>query len=215
MLGIRLVSKQSFMENNSIPQLPNQHRSASYNAWIKVGYELFAKEGPDGVQIERMARILDLNKSGFYHYFGNHDTFFDRLMDYHRQQVDKLEEKVKNINHLELEGIQMLEEAALPILVQKQLQHAKHLPVFALTFIEVNRKIDAAFLPLWARFIEIPGNPSLALRYLEFVRDIIYARLTPASLNVEFILEVCMEAREICQGFIHAHQGETMARQSA
>jgi len=35
------------------------------DAWIKAGYKLLGKEGVDGVKVERLARILQLNKSGF------------------------------------------------------------------------------------------------------------------------------------------------------
>lgn len=202
------------MQSTTTP-LPNAHRSKSYTSWISAGYELFGKEGPEGIQIERLARILDLNKSGFYHYFGNHDTYYVRLMEYHKHLVDELGEKVKKMNRLVPEGIQLLTEALTPILVQKQLQRARHLPLFALTFSEVNHKVDAAFLPLWSEFIAIPAHSSLAMRYLEFVRDIIYARLTPTNLSFEFILETCMEAKEISQGFIQTYQNVTMTRQSA
>jgi hypothetical protein len=37
--------------------------------WLDVGYKIFAHEGPEGIQVERLARILGVNKSGFYHFF--------------------------------------------------------------------------------------------------------------------------------------------------
>ncbi len=203
---------QTDSTNVAVPQV---HKSKSYNVWIKAGYELFAQEGPEGLQIERLARIIDLNKSGFYHYFGNHDTYFQHLMVHHKQQVGALEEKIRTMNRLIPEWNQLLTEATVPLLMQKQLQNACHLPLFAQTYSEINRTVDAAILPLWAEFIEIPENPSLALRYLEFVRDAFYARLTPATLSLESIIEVCVEAKEICDGFINSIEGISMTRQSA
>ncbi len=38
--------------------------------WIKAGYALLATDEIDGINIERLARALNVNKSGFYHYFG-------------------------------------------------------------------------------------------------------------------------------------------------
>ena len=55
------------------------------NRWIEAGYEIFAHEGPEGVQIEKLARKVGLNKSGFYHYFSDRDVFFTRLLEYHYQ----------------------------------------------------------------------------------------------------------------------------------
>ena len=50
-----------------------KHKNSS--VWTEEGYRLFAKEGLDGIQVERLARILSLNKSGFYHYFGDLEGF--------------------------------------------------------------------------------------------------------------------------------------------
>jgi AcrR family transcriptional regulator len=50
------------------------------DSWLSSGYELFAQEGPDGIQVERLARILNLNKSDFYHYFGEIENFLLELM---------------------------------------------------------------------------------------------------------------------------------------
>jgi AcrR family transcriptional regulator len=47
------------------------------NTWIKAGYKLLGTEGMDGIKVERLARILDLNKSGFYHYFGTMEFYED------------------------------------------------------------------------------------------------------------------------------------------
>ena len=43
--------------------------------WMNEGYDLFAREGPEGIQVERLARVLGLNKSGFYHHFGDRNTY--------------------------------------------------------------------------------------------------------------------------------------------
>ena len=43
-------------------------KSNTSQKWIEAGYERFAHEGPHGIQVERLARIIGVNKSGFYHY---------------------------------------------------------------------------------------------------------------------------------------------------
>jgi AcrR family transcriptional regulator len=50
-------------------------KAKNSSAWTEVGYALFAEEGLDGIQVERLARILKLNKSGFYHYFRDLDGY--------------------------------------------------------------------------------------------------------------------------------------------
>lgn len=196
-------------------QIPDLSKSKSYYTWIYVGYELFAREGPEGIQVERLARILDRNKSGFYHYFGNLNTYFEHLMEHHLQQTDRLVDSIRSIHQLIPGFVQLLVDFSIPVLVQKQLQRAGHPPLFATTYAMVNNKVDAVLLPLWSDFIEIPENQKLALRYLEFVRDIFYVRITPATLNFEFIFDFSMEAKEICDGLKNAHGSVAITRQLA
>ncbi len=183
--------------------------------WIEAGYNLFVKEGSDGLHVEKLARILGLNKSGFYHYFGNHDIYFDHLMQYHLHQIDSMTESMQSIDQFVPGFVQLLAEFSIPVLVQKQLQRAGHLPVFAESYKEVNKKLELNILPLWADFIELAENPTLALRYLEFVKDIFFARLTPHTLNIEYILDFCMEAKEICDGFKSTYSDVVIAKQLA
>jgi AcrR family transcriptional regulator len=51
--------------------------------WIHEGYSMLAKEGPNCIQIERLARNIGTNKSSFYHYFVDRDIFFDELIQHH------------------------------------------------------------------------------------------------------------------------------------
>jgi AcrR family transcriptional regulator len=208
--GLRSADNQR--ELHPVVQL---NKSKSFNAWINVGYELFAHEGPEGIQIERLARILDLNKSGFYHYFGNHDTYFQHLMEHHMLQADELVEKLQSTRNFIPQCIQLLADSSIPILVQKQLQRASHIPLFSNTYAEINRKTDSALLPLWMDFIAIPHNPTLALQYLELVRDTFYARVTPGTLSFEFIFDICMQAKEVCDGFKNSYSHVVNTRHPA
>lgn len=191
------------------------NKSKAYNSWIRVGYELFAHDGPEGIQIERLARVLDLNKSGFYHYFGDHETYFEHLMLHHVLQVNSLVEQVRSSRNFIPDCIQFLAESSIPILVQKQLQRACHIPLFAKTYKETNDLVDPVILPLWIDFIEIQDKPTLALQYLEFVRDTFYARVTPEALSFEFIFDICMQAKEICNGLKNSYCGVVLTKHSA
>lgn len=199
--------------SNQICQRMN--RSNSYNIWIAKGYELLAQEGPEGLQVERLARILDLNKSGFYHYFKNQDTYFQHLMLHHLKNVDLMVESVHSMPQFMPGFAKLLVDFSISVLAQKQLQRSRHIPLFAKTYDEVNKKIDPTILSLWANFIEIPDNPTFALRYLEFVRDLFYARVTSATLKFEFIYDFIIEAKEICNGFRDSSRGLYIEKKSA
>lgn len=181
------------------------NKTKSYTSWVKAGYELFALEGPEGIQIERLARILDLNKSGFYHYFGNHDTYFQHLMQYHLLQADLLVEHLSTIHNYIPGCIQLLADSSTPILVQKQLQRLSHISLFEKTYVGVNDKIDHALLIPWMNFIEMPDKPTLAKQFLELVRDTLYARATPGTLSFEFLFDLSIQAKEICDGMKNSY----------
>lgn len=69
--------------------------------WVDVGYNLFAKEGMDGLQIERLARILQLNKSGFYHHFGDFDGYLEAISKSHRENASNFTHKLLAIEKLD------------------------------------------------------------------------------------------------------------------
>jgi len=76
--------------------------------WIEAGYELFAFEGVEGIQIERLARIVDHNKSSFYHYFGDLEGFFADLVKQHVELTDRYNDELKKITTIDPEFIQLL-----------------------------------------------------------------------------------------------------------
>ena len=190
-------------------------KSNAYQAWINAGYELYAREGYEGIQIERLARIVDLNKSGFYHYFGNRDTYFQHLMQRHVQHADSLVGAVRSMDNFVPQYIQLLAAFPTPVLVHMQLGRENHLSLFASTFADINKKVGAAVLPLWAEFIETSENPNLAFRYYELFRDMLYARMNKHNLSYEYIHGICMEAKDICFGFKNSYRSAMIRAKSA
>ena len=71
------------------------------DAWIKAGYKLLGKEGVDGVKVERLARILQLNKSSFYHYFGNMKTYLRSLLEYHVEMAKGIAPEIAGCENLD------------------------------------------------------------------------------------------------------------------
>jgi AcrR family transcriptional regulator len=189
--------------------------SKAYQAWINAGYDLFAQEGYDGIQIERLARIIDMNKSGFYHYFGDRDTYFKHLMQHHLNNADRLVDAVQSMHSFVPDYIQFLMHFSTPILVHKQLVRESHHPLFTTTFIEGNKKVDPTILPLWANFIGMREDPVLASRFFEFFRDMFFVRVNKQNLNYEFIHALCMEAKDIYHGFKNSYGGARLPAKSA
>ena len=51
--------------------------------WIDQGYQIVAENGFGTINIESMASAINFNKSSFYYYFGDIDTFESELLDSH------------------------------------------------------------------------------------------------------------------------------------
>ena len=76
--------------------------------WTEEGYCLFAKEGLYGIQVERLARILSLNKSGFYHYFGDLEGFCSALVQLHKKKVGEFLQEVAVTKKLDPDYLHLL-----------------------------------------------------------------------------------------------------------
>src|SRR5688500_11665978 len=87
--------------------------------WTEVGYNIFAEEGLDGIQVERLARILQLNKSGFYHYFGDLEIFFEELVKLHYAKAE--------IFFAELRDIKTIDPEYLCLLVKHKISNMFHM----------------------------------------------------------------------------------------
>jgi len=54
--------------------------------WLRAALEVFEKEGIEGVRVERLARDLNVAKSGFYWHFKDRDQLYDELLGLWEQE---------------------------------------------------------------------------------------------------------------------------------
>lgn len=167
------------------------------NQWVETGFELFAHEGHEGLQVERLARILNRNKSGFYHYFGTMENYIGALMRHLTKQADIVVTETRKANEFDPGFLNVMVNQSIIILATMQLVRNRNVPLFTETFRQVTHKIDQALLPLWVTHIGITNNPDLALRYFEIVRDMFFSRITSTMLNYKYLHNLAHEARTI------------------
>ena len=177
-------------------------RSKSYQKWIDAGYDLFAQEGNEGIQIERLARITELNKSGFYHYFGELDIFFEHLMLHHRETTDLFRKEIDTCLTFDPDYINLLVKHKITVLAQNQLVRNRHIKLFLDVYNEVNVKVDKAVLRIWASFLGIPERPEVALHYYEMTRHTFFSRVNYDNLTYELGHEIADKAKLIIQEMI-------------
>src|SRR4051812_5078427 len=102
-----------------------------------MGYDLFAHEGPASIHIERIARLLELNKSSFYHHFGTLEVFYEQLVQYHYQQIDHALKDLQKSQSMDQEYLERVIKNKLTFMTQVQLVRHKSNPLFALAVVKV------------------------------------------------------------------------------
>ncbi|EMS32636.1 hypothetical protein C943_00989 [Mariniradius saccharolyticus AK6] len=165
--------------------------------WVLKGYELFGEDGIEGLQVERLARVLGLNKSGFYHYFKTMDHLLDSLMERHHQNVDEMVVGMASIKKYDPDYIHFLVKNKRTVLFQMQLLRDRHIRLFWDTYNQVNNKINQGVMDLWSAEIGLPKE--VAEHFYNVVREIFYAKVTAKNLTFDFIHQILSDAKLLIQ----------------
>jgi AcrR family transcriptional regulator len=164
----------------------------SLQKWIEAGYELFSVEGPDGVQVEKLARILGFNKSGFYHHFGDREGFFYQLIQYHQRINEQFCNEISFANSFSPGFLNLVIKYRTAVLVQKQLREHLDVPLFKEAFNTAKKRNAPFIIPLWENYLKITGNPSLAKELYTIFQEVFFMRITHENLTFKFADEIAM-----------------------
>jgi len=182
--------------------------SISQAKWLDIGYTLFSIEGLYGIQVERLARIAQLNKSGFYHYFGDRDSFVEHLLKLHRQKAVALASAIREAPNFDPDYINLIVEWKEAVFFHRQLIVHRQIQVLEKCFEEVNCITDPHIVSLWAEYLGIAAHDQLAFRYYVMVRDMFYTRLKPENISYDFIRTLADDARKMVNEMIATTTGE-------
>jgi AcrR family transcriptional regulator len=174
-------------------------RSESSQIWIDAGYELFAIEGPDGVQVEKLARILGRNKSGFYHHFGDREMFFSALIQHHFNVIEQFCQEASLAKHFNPDYLILLVKYGTSAFVQMQLRRQPENPLFSETFHVVRNKTEKILIPLWEDYIKISNNHDLAVKLWDIMRDLFFMRMSAKKLNLSRMQELVGEFSRVVE----------------
>ena len=171
----------------------------SQQIWVEAGYDQFAAEGLEGIQVERLARITGLNKSGYYHYFGDRESFLEKLMERHLQIAFMYTNQLKQIQHFDPEYIELLIKYSKQMMFANQLIRNRHVPLLANTQQKVNDLVDPVLSKLFADFIGFNDYQEFSFKYFNQVRYMFHAQITPEKMTYSFLRDFMYEARGIIQ----------------
>jgi AcrR family transcriptional regulator len=172
-------------------------RSATNKKWIETGYNQFALEGPDGIQIEKLSRIVELNKSGFYHYFGDIENFCRQLINHHNSITNLFLKEVIECNNVDPEFLNVLIKYKIPIMFQYELVKHKSNPLFLDAYKVLDDKEINTTNKIWTKHISIHENPELVSKFLRLVRDMFYSRISMEKFNYDYLHTLSEEIKDI------------------
>jgi len=174
-------------------------KTSNSSLWTEVGYQLFAIEGLEGIQVERLARILQLNKSGFYHYFGDMEVYCSELLRLHVKVSDQYLAEIKDLTSIDPGFLQLLNKYKTGVLFQLQLIRNKGNQSFYQVAEKIDQREEVLLHALWSDYVGFHDNPSLAIKFYGIIRDMLYTRLSPQNFNYPFLHNVMSEAKMVME----------------
>ena len=164
--------------------------------WTKTGYELLGQEGVEGIKIERLARILHLNKSGFYYYFGTMECYCKSLIQYHVRQARIVAMEIGGCDNIDPDLLLLIVKHKTFFLVESQLLvkgrlHGGDDPD------EAGRIINAELLLLWRKTRALQEDPAIFLASLNIIRHFFYARIKADNVDYAFLHSLASEIKDV------------------
>jgi AcrR family transcriptional regulator len=171
-------------------------------SWTEIGYVLFATQGAGGLHIERMAKTLSLNKSSFYHYFGDLDGFMDALVKIHEKITADYLAELRDTKKIEPDYLNLLVKYKMGVMFQLQLSRDASNPSSRQVAGRLDQKQDAILNPIWCEYLGVDAHSDLSIRYFDLVRQMFYSRVTMQNFDYALLQTVLSEARAILHDFI-------------
>ncbi len=168
--------------------------------WLQTGYELFGLDGLDGLQVERMARVLNLNKSGFYHYFITRELFLDDLFRYHENQSKAVTQAFAEAHQFDPDFYTIILDYRHFILFHQQLVRFRHVAACNACYERVSAEVDQGIARIFSDYMGI-HDPQLSAKFFNQVRDMFFARITNKNLGEQFLRTLVNDVREVAKGF--------------
>jgi len=190
---------QTFKKRYISKKGPLMVRARNSNAWLEEGYNLYAQEGMEGIQIERLARILQLNKSGFYHYFGDLEGYCSELIDLHKRTGHDFIVEANRIKAIDPDYFHLLVKYKVAALFQSQVMRDPRNEKFYEVGEQLNRMGDVALRSLWSDYLGLPDRTDLAMRYFGIVRDSFYTRISYDNCDFVYFRKLFTDAKVVLQ----------------
>jgi AcrR family transcriptional regulator len=159
----------------------------SKQAWVLTGYEIFSKEGPNGLKVEVIARKVNKSKSSFYHHFADMEIFMGLLLDYHLIRSQLISKEEKKCSNIDPELIAVLVSSKTDLLFNRQLRIYRTDPNFKKCLLKSDEIVSRGFISVLIKDLGLENNPKLASSLIDLALENFYLQVTEETLNVEWL----------------------------
>ncbi len=173
-------------------------------AWILVGYEVFAQEGPKGLKVEALARSVGKSKSSFYHHFADLEVFTELLLQYHLERSAIIAEQEKQCTQVVPDLLNVLVAAKQDLLFNRQLRINRDVPAFKKCFEASSKDVAEAILDIWADMLGLKEHTYLAQIVLNLSLENFYLQITAETLTYEWLTSYVNELQAMVLAFQQA-----------
>ncbi|MBX7226579.1 MAG: TetR/AcrR family transcriptional regulator [Chitinophagales bacterium] len=170
-------------------------KNNSEQAWIEAGYEIFAKEGPNGLKVEHIAKKVGISKSSFYHLFIDMELFQEKLLQYHLKNAAEMQQLAMDAKNIDPEMIQILVGKKKELLFHRQLCIHRDNKTYQTYFDKAQSVVVEAFFQQWVTLLGLESQKHIAKTILKVYTDNFFLRITEENLNIAWVRSLIQEIK--------------------
>lgn len=163
--------------------------SKNKTAWLLTGYSLFASEGPQGLRVEVLARMMHKSKSSFYHHFGDLEGFMHHLLLFHEERGNDIALRAQSCEKMVPDLLHLFLDVKEDILFNRQLRIQRDNPEFNRCFKKASGMVEEAFLSIWSTSLGLGEQIYLARIILNLTVENFYLQVTAESLTEAWLMD--------------------------
>jgi len=139
-----------YRESGGIMVLKMEDLKTNKWKWIIAGYRHFGEIGPEALNVEKLSMIVGLNRSSFYHYFGEVDLFEDALLKHHVDQFKSIGKIIVEFKEFQ-EMLHSMNNFTDEIKFHRQLLINEANPKYSKCFAEARMYTEKVVFKLWSK----------------------------------------------------------------
>lgn len=142
--------------------------------WILTGYQFFSDIGPAALNVEKLSNIVGLNRSSFYHYFGDMEVFESQILAYHVSRFAFFKDLIKGYDKFERLFEEEVMQYKTELAFQRQLLINQTVPRYKVCSDEARKYTEAKTYQLWSEFTQQKNDSEEAWTLFRAIRDFYY-----------------------------------------